>query len=1232
MSPSTFLAGRLHKAYALRMAVLAMLCCCITTTSLRAQQRSALPNPSTTQTPAPTTTIPDPALPAKPAVVYIPSTPAQNLDRNCGSIYEHGAESLAFEKWLQAKIKKSKEQREATNRSAKIFNIKVVVHIIHNGEAVGTGANVSNALVTSQIAVLNADFRRRNADTVNGTRWASVAEDAGIQFQLALTGPAGGTCVEQGVYRYNRNDKGWAAPPYSQSYMNSVIKPQTIWNPDKYLNIWVAPLKSSNPGSTLLGFAVFPESPIAGLSTSSEDRFADGVAIGPDFFGNGSASSSFNLGRTTTHEVGHWLGLIHIWGDGDCTDDDFCADTPNAGTDNSGCPSPPPNTCPGDTLPDMIENYMDYTDDACMNLFTVDQVARMRTVLLHSPRRKTLDAASQTEAQRTWPAGNSVTAVGNLDAALGQYDRQFHNMALGVDVPRTNNSNRVYAINTGRVKEIGTGDTPDDHYIVVGDYTYRFVFNQRGHKEDDLITKGELVGFMHPGLTHPRVRIERKGYNYMRDGCDTITHQYRDAVAPTINDLHFYQEHDEREDRFEMRASRTINGQQATVVYRETSIFADYQDRNRAGGPYIGPYRMAFEIKQLNLNGTVQRTRIPKTIRIEWDKAPPSGLVEDMSDHLFEQVPGDATRAFYNVLVNTRATDDDDLREAWDTDEHYLNDDPTYNTEESRYQDGLYNIKVWGYDTDKSSRAPVNQATKEEVVIVDNFKPFVESVDVFSGSRRVYSASWRKDFNEDELHFSQSSITDDIAEVDEDIRINILTNEPMEFIVIKLPGHQQTKRLAQANATGRLFKFTIPANTLTDKVDGLETLQILGQDIAGSILAGFTNQEEEVDFDDMPYRKKDGNWSSNRDFVDTRHSIRFCPRFNQDCRCDNLTPIDFSVENKGNGTVQINPSGGTAPYMFSLDGGTATTNNVFNNLTPGVTYECKVTDENGCEQEKNFTYRISKCNEDGNSGGIGGVDATHTLGDNGGIVSVTYEMFSIPDGMDIIYNGQTVASTGGLVSGSRTLSFNYQPSLTDPDFCRIKVNAPRSGTAWNYRIKCPTPRGVRVIAPKSQPFLSHERKIEPEKGQITLLPDGIQTHANQAYIVKYMEAGSYLATNGQGTWTELKNISLPYTLKNLPQGKDFAIEVYRLGEIQSSLEVFPNPAKDQFTVLCYTPESSMGTLRLTDLAGRIMYQEQRSLTTGRNEWRVQGTGLPAGTYHLHLEHAQGTLVKRLLIQ
>jgi hypothetical protein len=298
-----------------------------------------------------------------------------------------------FEQWMKQKISIGQRYgiQNNTSRTAQVLRIPVVVHIIHNGESIGTGINLSDAQIISQIQVLNEDFRRQNADASNTpTEFQPFAADVEVEFVLALQDPEG--LPTDGIVRVKGSQSLWH-PVDDQVKLSA----ESYWPAEDYFNIWVTDLE--NP---YLGYAQFPVSNLPGLENGNTNRNTDGVAIDYLAFGSNekypdsNLQSNYNLGRTTTHEVGHFLGLRHIWGDGDCTADDYCNDTPAASKHNSGygdtCTFPGPNSCGsgnGD-LPDMFQNYMDYTDDKCMNLFTLDQKSRIQTVLANSPRRATL--------------------------------------------------------------------------------------------------------------------------------------------------------------------------------------------------------------------------------------------------------------------------------------------------------------------------------------------------------------------------------------------------------------------------------------------------------------------------------------------------------------------------------------------------------------------------------------------------------------------------------------------------------------------------------------------------------------------------------------------------------------------------------------------------------------------------------------------------------------------------
>jgi hypothetical protein len=282
-----------------------------------------------------------------------------------------------FENWIDKKIEEKRNSPQIFRISDNgVRKIPVVVHVIHNGGALGSGPNISISQIQDQIRILNEDFRRLNVDAIlTPPTFLPVAADSKIEFVLAKQDPNG--LPTTGIVRVQ-------GPKLTYSPDDATLIGQTSqWNPEEYLNIWVVPLVSP-----YIGYASFPVSDLPGLNFSPVPAIMDGVTIDYRFFGSIGSAISASKGRTATHEVGHYLGLRHIWGDGGCGVDDFVNDTPEQDNSNTICNASPSRFSCGSQ--DMIQNYMDYTPDACMNLFTKGQVERFDAVLANSPRRITL--------------------------------------------------------------------------------------------------------------------------------------------------------------------------------------------------------------------------------------------------------------------------------------------------------------------------------------------------------------------------------------------------------------------------------------------------------------------------------------------------------------------------------------------------------------------------------------------------------------------------------------------------------------------------------------------------------------------------------------------------------------------------------------------------------------------------------------------------------------------------
>jgi hypothetical protein len=225
--------------------------------------------------------------------------------------------------------------------------IPVVVNVLY----ANANENISAAQIQSQIDVLNRDFSATNSD-LGLVPSAFTSAISNLEYQFTLSS----------VVRKSSTKTSWGTRDAMKSSRKGGINPTS---PTTTLNIWVC-----NIGGGILGYAQFP-----GGSSAT-----DGVVVGPQYFGNTSfVAAPYDKGRTATHEVGHWLNLRHIWGDASCGND-LVSDTPTQQTSNFGCPSFPKVTCSNGPNGDMFMNYMDYTDDLCMYMFSAGQKTRTRAL------------------------------------------------------------------------------------------------------------------------------------------------------------------------------------------------------------------------------------------------------------------------------------------------------------------------------------------------------------------------------------------------------------------------------------------------------------------------------------------------------------------------------------------------------------------------------------------------------------------------------------------------------------------------------------------------------------------------------------------------------------------------------------------------------------------------------------------------------------------------------------
>jgi hypothetical protein len=323
--------------------------------------------------------------------------------RNCGTMH-YLDQQKAQDPGLEARMEQIETQTrqlisQGNEKTGMVVTIPVVFHVLYNTASL----NISDARILAQLDVLNKDFARLNADANNTpAAFQGVSVNTNIQFCLAQRDPNGNPTT--GIVRRSTTVSAFSS---NNAMKFTAQGGSDAWNTSQYLNVWVCNLSGG-----LLGYAQFP-----GGSAST-----DGVVLLTGSVGGPSApgtSVPYHLGRTGTHEVGHYLNLRHIWGDANCGSD-LVSDTPTQQTSNYGCPSFPKVTCSNGPNGDMFMNYMDYTDDGCMNMFTAGQASRMNAAITSSrPGLLTsLGCVPPNQASCGTPTGLAATNVTTSSATL----------------------------------------------------------------------------------------------------------------------------------------------------------------------------------------------------------------------------------------------------------------------------------------------------------------------------------------------------------------------------------------------------------------------------------------------------------------------------------------------------------------------------------------------------------------------------------------------------------------------------------------------------------------------------------------------------------------------------------------------------------------------------------------------------------------------------------------------
>lgn len=294
---------------------------------------------------------------------------------------EMQAYNAGLQQWIVA-------NQNNINKKNDVITIPIVFHVLYNNAA----ENISDDEVKSQLAAMNADFMGTNADAATNipAAFKGVAGNPQIQFCLAQRTPTGQPTtgiIHKSTTKTTFSDTGDPAKFSSKGGDDA-------WDTKRYFNFWICDL-----GTALIGYAEFP----TGTATTTF-----GVVSNYKYTGTIGAAKPFDKGRIGAHEGGHCFNLYHIWGDANCGNDEV-SDTPTQKSETSGCPTFPHVSCSNSPNGDMFMNFMDYTDDVCLAMYTKGQVTRMLAVINNLPY-----SALKTSDGCLPPVNTGITTVANV--------------------------------------------------------------------------------------------------------------------------------------------------------------------------------------------------------------------------------------------------------------------------------------------------------------------------------------------------------------------------------------------------------------------------------------------------------------------------------------------------------------------------------------------------------------------------------------------------------------------------------------------------------------------------------------------------------------------------------------------------------------------------------------------------------------------------------------------------